>query len=91
MSVGLRLRIYILRRDGYRCVYCGAEPRRSYLEIDHVIPRKLGGATHPSNLVTACRPCNNGKRATQLVLPAWLERKLAAEASFDWQTLRGFA
>lgn len=52
-------RDFIMRRDGYRCVYCGA--RHEYLEVDHVIPRIQGGTDNIANLVTACRPCNRSK------------------------------
>lgn len=31
------------------------------LHVDHVIPRSLGGANDPTNLVTACAGCNSGK------------------------------
>lgn len=30
--------------------------------IDHVIPVAAGGDCDPTNLVTACEPCNQGKR-----------------------------
>lgn len=29
--------------------------------VDHVVPWRLGGATSPDNLVTACWSCNCGK------------------------------
>ena len=46
----------VFRRDGYRCQYCGVRPSRPTL--DHVIPRRLGGAHTWENLVTACPSCN---------------------------------
>lgn len=63
------LRIRILERDGYACVYCGRRPPEVVLEVDHVLPRVLGGRDEATNLVTACRDCNNGKRAELLRLP----------------------
>lgn len=49
----------ILRRDDYTCQYCGQHP--SYLTIDHVIPRRLGGKHTWENLVAACPACNHRK------------------------------
>ncbi len=48
----------ILRRDGYRCQYCGS---RENLTVDHIIPRSRGGRDTWENLVTACTRCNNRK------------------------------
>lgn len=56
-----RLRYEVLRRDGFKCRYCGATPEQSELRIDHVVPESLGGRTEPANLATACDPCNSGK------------------------------
>lgn len=50
----------VLRRDGFRCVYCGCE---NDLTLDHIIPQSRGGSDDPRNLVTACRPCNSSKNA----------------------------
>lgn len=61
MSVPRRLRFEILRRDGYRCRYCGVTSGDTALVVDHVLPESLGGATEAANLVTACAPCNSGK------------------------------
>lgn len=66
------LRIRILERDGYKCVYCGALAVEGPLEVDHVMPRSAGGSNDSTNLVTACRRCNNGKRARLLKLPEGL-------------------
>ena len=49
----------ILRRDNYICQYCGQ--RVSYLTIDHVIPRHIGGEHIWENLVAACPNCNHRK------------------------------
>lgn len=62
--ISRRLRFEILRRDNYTCRYCGAQAPEVPLAVDHVIPRVLGGSDDPSNLVTACRDCNNGKTST---------------------------
>ena len=49
----------ILRRDGYRCQYCGTS--KTPLTIDHVIPKTKGGQDTWENLVCACVKCNNKK------------------------------
>lgn len=64
MTVSKRLRYEILLRDNHRCRYCGAGASEATLTVDHVIPTALGGTDEPSNLVTACQPCNAGKTST---------------------------
>ena len=49
----------ILRRDGFKCAYCGRSDIP--LTVDHVIPRARGGDDTWENLVTACTICNNKK------------------------------
>lgn len=61
VAVTKRLRFEILRRDGFRCRYCGHTAAVAELRVDHVIPEALGGTDEPSNLVAACDPCNSGK------------------------------
>lgn len=61
MAISKRLRFEIFRRDNHTCRYCGASAPGVVLVVDHVMPRSLGGKPEPSNLVTACEPCNNGK------------------------------
>jgi hypothetical protein len=63
-SVNLRLRFDILKRDGFRCVACGASPATSpgvELHVDHVIPWSRGGESEAGNLQTLCSACNQGK------------------------------
>lgn len=66
MPVSKRLRFEILRRDNHTCRYCGASAPDVPLRVDHVTPEALGGRTEPSNLVTACEPCNSGKSSVAL-------------------------
>jgi hypothetical protein len=55
------VRFSVLRRDGFRCVYCGATADEQKLHVDHVHPRSKGGHDDESNLVTSCEACNLGK------------------------------
>lgn len=51
-------REFVMERDGWRCVDCGAVID---LTIDHVIPVSRGGTRARRNLQTLCRPCNEAK------------------------------
>jgi hypothetical protein len=61
------VRFEILKRDGFRCRYCGAgvESGRA-LVIDHIKPISKGGADYAGNYLTACSLCNLGKSNTPL-------------------------
>jgi hypothetical protein len=64
-KVSLQTRLAVLKRDGYRCVKCGASPthnRSICLEVDHIIPVARGGAPTMDNLQTLCWACNQGKK-----------------------------
>lgn len=61
------LRFAVLRRDGFRCAYCGrGESDGVKLHIDHLVPVARGGRSELDNLVTACQDCNLGKSASDL-------------------------
>jgi 5-methylcytosine-specific restriction endonuclease McrA len=47
----------VLRRDAYRCAYCG----KAASTIDHILPRSRGGADSWENLAACCLRCNNVK------------------------------
>ncbi|MFG1794224.1 HNH endonuclease [Nocardia sp. NPDC049149] len=64
MAVSKRVRYEVLRRDGHACRYCGSAAPDVVLTVDHVVPVALGGSNDPSNLATACQPCNAGKTST---------------------------
>jgi len=63
MALNYKTRYEILKRDHYMCPYCGGRPPAVELQVDHAISRANGGTDHPSNLITACVPCNQGKKA----------------------------
>jgi len=46
--------------DGYTCVYCGSDVN---LNIDHMIPWRMGGLTALWNLMLLCGECNRLKSA----------------------------
>jgi 5-methylcytosine-specific restriction endonuclease McrA len=54
-------RINIFARDGFTCQYCGERPPRSDLNLDHVVPRALGGRSTWDNVVCSCLDCNRRK------------------------------
>lgn len=49
----------VLRRDGYRCGYCGRGDLP--LTVDHIVPKAKNGTDSWENLVCACTSCNNRK------------------------------
>jgi 5-methylcytosine-specific restriction endonuclease McrA len=57
-----RLAIYL--RDGLACAYCGEGVEQgASLCLDHLKSRCDGGSNHETNLVTACKRCNDSKGA----------------------------
>lgn len=63
-----RLRFEVLRRDGFRCTYCGRTAAEgAVLHVDHLIPVASGGPGELGNLVTACADCNLGKSSTGIL------------------------
>lgn len=51
----------VFRRDKYTCRYCGKGGQGVRLELDHVIPKWIGGRNDMANCVTACVDCNQAK------------------------------
>lgn len=66
MPVSKSLRFEVLRRDRFRCSYCGAGAPEVTLHVDHIVPESLGGPNTPDNLTTACQDCNTGKAGRTL-------------------------
>ncbi len=60
-------RAALMRRDNYRCAYCG----RHAETIDHVLPRSRGGQHTWENCVAACQLCNHRKADRLLTELGW--------------------
>lgn len=78
-AISKKVRFDIFKRDGFKCMYCGAHPPSVLLHVDHIRPVADGGGNEDTNLVTACEPCNLGKSARLLAdIPQSLSDKAAA-------------
>lgn len=51
----------LFKRDANVCLYCGEQFKYHQLSRDHVIPIVKGGRDIWTNVVTACKRCNNIK------------------------------
>lgn len=51
----------LFKRDANLCLYCGIRFYSRDLSRDHVTPLSQGGGDNWSNVVTACKRCNNHK------------------------------
>ncbi len=57
------LRAKVAAQARYRCGYCLTSESivGTPMELDHLIPESLGGATEENNLWLACSLCNDAK------------------------------
>lgn len=63
-DINLRLRFLVMKRDNFKCCFCGRSPATTSgleLHIDHIKPWSMGGETIFDNLQTLCSDCNLGK------------------------------
>ncbi len=86
---GFEIKEYLLEKWGRKCTYCDAI--NTGLEIDHIIPKSLGGTNRVSNLTISCRKCNEKK--SNLLLKDFLndQEKLNYILSKSKKTLRDTA
>jgi hypothetical protein len=61
VSLSVRTRFEVFKRDRFTCAYCGKRPPEVTLEVDHMVPRAAGGSDEMENLITSCWECNHGK------------------------------
>jgi hypothetical protein len=58
-----KLRMEVLKRDGYRCKICGRRPA-DYVDIElhvhHIRPYSERGVTTKKNLIALCHTCHKG-------------------------------
>jgi hypothetical protein len=68
-NIPMGLRFEVLKRDKFRCVFCGRSPATDagvVLHIDHITAFSEGGKTTKENLQSLCRVCNLGKGKTSI-------------------------
>jgi len=63
--IGKNLRQRIAERAQYRCGYCLAREDLlgDFLQVEHILPKSLGGTNDEENLCLACAMCNDAKWA----------------------------
>lgn len=72
-SIPLKIRMKVLQRDSFKCVYCGRNPAADpevHLEVDHIHPFSKGGTSDLGNLQTVCTECNRGKSNMKIRRPS---------------------
>ncbi len=84
---------FVALRAGHRCEYCRAPERlfNFHFEVEHIIPRSLGGAWGLINLALACTACNLFKSdyltgldfVTQVEVPLFQPREQVWEDHFQ--------
>lgn len=63
------LRTAIFKAWGEQCAYCMSAPAK---QVDHIIPRAVGGADRLDNLVASCLRCN-AKKKDRLLAAGYLQ------------------
>lgn len=51
----------LYKRDNETCQYCGKKDDYSQFDIEHIVPQSRGGKTIWTNVVLACKKCNQKK------------------------------
>lgn len=55
------IRYEVLKRANQRCECCGASIADKAIDVDHIVPRSLGGANSINNYQALCYECNTNK------------------------------
>ena len=55
------VRYSVLKRANYRCELCGIKADNKALEVDHIVPKSLGGADDLTSYQALCYSCNASK------------------------------
>ena len=73
------VRRQVFERDGEQCTFVDEHgrrcPARAFLELDHIVPRALGGTDDADNLRVACR-MHNQREAERAFGRAYVEERI---------------
>lgn len=86
---GYEIKEYLLEKFNRQCSYCEGLSGDPILNIDHIVPRAMGGSDRVSNLALACRTCNEekGKRTPDM----WAATLVRSRRSLDRARARNCA
>lgn len=59
-------RIEVYNKFQRHCSYCGKKIEYKDMQVDHILPKRMGGTDDMNNLNPSCRSCNHYKRAYKL-------------------------
>jgi len=90
MTISKKSRFEIFERDNFTCQYCGRKSPIVILELDHIIPKSKDGSDEPTNLITSCRKCNQGKSTMILKDKILRVKRLQAEKQQQRQAFDKF-
>jgi hypothetical protein len=89
-----RLRMQVLKRDGYSCRICGRRPENNTdieLHVHHIRPWADGGVTAERNLITLCHTCHDGLSPHyELALYYMVEQPNAAHSTEHNRSIRHY-
>lgn len=73
----------VLRRDGFRCVYCGLDGSADFglwlhLSWDHLLPPGHANRNDERFIVTACRFCNEAHNRTAFLVEGKAPEEIVA-------------
>jgi 5-methylcytosine-specific restriction endonuclease McrA len=68
-----------------QCVYCGETYELHELTLDHVYPRSLGGEDITTNVLPACKKCNQAKGSANW--KDWMRNTFGVEQFREQQIL----
>jgi hypothetical protein len=89
-SMSATQRFEIFKRDGFKCMYCGAHPPDVKLHVDHIVAVAKGGGNDVDNLITSCERCNLGKGVRDLTAAPQSLAEKAADIREREAQLKGF-
>lgn len=61
-SISGSIKYQVLKRAHFRCELCGCMDSEKALEVDHIVPKNLGGEDSINNYQALCYSCNAMKR-----------------------------
>lgn len=61
VAISGTVRYEVLKRAKYKCELCGISAEEKALEVDHIVPKNLGGEDSINNYQALCYSCNASK------------------------------